>query len=139
MKNQFIRTTCSRILRTVPAVTAALLMPFAFGQDAVQTDGDKYKVLLENECVRVLEYRDEPGHKTQQHNHPAFVLYALSSFERSLTLPDGKILRRKFEAGEVAWSPSQTHIGQNVGQTPTHVLITELKRSPQDGKDCAQK
>ncbi len=30
----------------------------SFSQDAVQTDGDKYKVLLENDCVRVLDYRD---------------------------------------------------------------------------------
>ena len=59
----------------------------AFAQDPVHTDGDKYKALLENECVRVLEYRDQPGEKTDQHQHPAFVLYALSSFERTLTLP----------------------------------------------------
>ena len=30
----------------------------AFAQDAVQTDGDKYKVIFENECVRLLEYKD---------------------------------------------------------------------------------
>lgn len=125
-------------LRILTAVVAALLTPCALAQDATQTDGDKYKTVLENACVRVLEYRDEPGDKTQQHHHPAFVLYALSSFERTLTLPDGKVLRRKFKAGDVMWSEAQTHIGENVGQTATHVLITELKKSPQDGKACTQ-
>jgi len=44
----------------------------------------------------VLEYNDRPGEKTHQHRHPAFVLYALSRLERTLTLPGGKMLRRAF-------------------------------------------
>jgi hypothetical protein len=125
--------------RILFAVATTLLMACALAQDATQTDGDKYKTLLENECVRVLEYRDEPGDKTHQHQHPAFVLYALSAFERALTLPDGKVLRRQFKAGDVVWSEAQTHIGENVSQTPTHVLITELKKSPQNGQECTQR
>ncbi len=39
-------------------------------QDPVVTDGDKYSVVLENERVRVLRYRDKPGHRTLQHAHP---------------------------------------------------------------------
>jgi len=113
-------------------------MPCALAQDATQTDGDKYKTILENECVRVLEYRDQPGEKTHQHHHPAFVLYAVSSFERALTLPDGKVLRRQIKAGDVMWSEAQTHIGENVGQTPTHVVITELKKNAQGSSGCSQ-
>ncbi len=131
-----------KYIPTIPgilsAAAAVLLIPIALAQDATQTDGDKYKVVLENECVRVLEYRDQPGDKTQQHRHPAFVLYALSPFERTLTLPDGKVLRRQFKAGEVMWSEAQTHIGANVGQTATHVLITELKSSPQGDQGCTK-
>ena len=100
----------------------------AFAQDAVQTDGEKYKAILENECVRVLEYNDRPGDKTHLHRHPAFVLYALSGFKRTLTLPGGKVLRREFKPGDVMWSEDQTHIGENVGDTATHVIIVELKK-----------
>ena len=96
-------------------------------QDAVQTDGDKYKVIFENECVRVLDYKDQPGQTTRQHKHPAFVLYALGPFKRSITLPDGKVLQRQFKDGDVMWSDSQTHIGTNSGDTPTHVVMVELK------------
>ncbi len=126
------------MLRILTAVAVTLLMPCALAQDATQTDGDKYRTILENECVRVLEYRDQPGERTHQHHHPAFVLYALSPFERTLTLPDGKILRRQFKAGDVMWSEAQTHIGENVGQTPTHVVITELKENAQGSHGCAQ-
>ena len=100
-------------------------------QDAVQTDGDKYQVILENDCVRVLDYQDSPGQKTHQHRHPAFVLYAMSAFQRGLTLPDGKVLRRDFKPGDVMWSDAQTHIGENVGSTPTHVVIVEMKQQPE--------
>ena len=126
------------MVRILAAVAATLCTSCALAQDATQTDGDKYRAILENECVRVLEYRDQPGDKTHQHHHPAFVLYALSSFQRTLTLPDGKVLRRQFKPGDVIWSEAQTHIGENVGQTPTHVLITELKKSPRGDQNCTR-
>ncbi|TBR13452.1 hypothetical protein [Rugosibacter aromaticivorans] len=116
------------MLRSLIFTVSALLATSVFAQDAIQTDGDKYKVILENDCVRVLDYQDRPGEKTLQHKHPAFVLYALSPFKRTLTLPDGKVLKREFKEGDVMWSEEQTHIGENVGQTPTHVLIVELKK-----------
>ena len=50
-------------------------------QDPVKTDGDKYKTILEKERVRVLEYNDKPGDKTNQHHHPNFILDALDPFK----------------------------------------------------------
>jgi hypothetical protein len=111
-------------------ITIAALVSLSFSahaQDAVQTDGDKYKITFENDCVRVLDYQDAPGESTQRHSHPAFVLYALSSFKRTITLPDGKVLQRQFKQGDVMWSNSQTHIGTNSGETPTHVILVETK------------
>lgn len=110
-------------------IVAALLIgcPVALAQDPVKTDGDKYMVKFENAKVRVLEYRDLPGEKTHQHRHPAFVLYALSPFKRRITLPDGKVRMREFKAGDILWSDAQTHIGENVGDTPTHVIMVEMK------------
>ena len=110
-------------------LTLILIGTTAWGQSPIATDGDKYKIIFENERVRVLEYRDLPGEKTSQHYHPAFVLYALSPFKRTLTLPDGKVLTREFEAGDVLWSEAQTHIGANIGRTPTHVIMVELKEN----------
>lgn len=112
-------------------VVALCLIAFAsmpaLAQDPIKTDGDKYKLKFENERVRVLEYRDMPGEKTNQHHHPAFVLYALGPFKRTITLPGGKVLTREFKAGDVLYSDAQTHIGANVGDTPTHVIIVEFK------------
>ena len=110
-------------LAVIPAVSS-----LAFAADPVQTDGDKYKVKFENDRIRVLEYMDMPGEKTHEHHHPAFLLYALSPFKRKIGLPDGKVIMREFKAGEILWSEEQTHTGENVGDTPTHVLMIEMKQ-----------
>jgi quercetin dioxygenase-like cupin family protein len=96
-------------------------------RDPTVTDGDKYKVVLENDRVRVLEYRDSPGERTSPHHHPDYVLCALSAFRRRLVLSEGREAVREFRPGEVAFGKAQSHIGENVGSSETHVLIVELK------------
>lgn len=109
------------------AAAAVLLGAAAHAEDPVQTDPDKYRVLFENDRVRVLDYADQPGDITRQHDHPAFVLYAVAPFKRRITLPDGRALVREFKGGDVLWSEAQTHVGANIGDTPTHAVIVELK------------
>jgi hypothetical protein len=116
------------MLRILTIVTCVLFSAAVHAQDPVITDGDKYKIVLENERVRVLEDHDQPGEKTHQHRHPALVLYAISPFKRKLTLPDGKVLMRESKAGDVLYSDAQTHIGENIGETETHVIMVELKQ-----------
>lgn len=95
--------------------------------DPTRTDPDKYKVIFENDRVRVLEYRDEPGQSTSPHRHPDSVMYTLSSFDRKLVGEDGQGREVTLEPGEVRWLDAQVHSGENVGSTPTHVLFVELK------------
>src|SRR5919198_5738447 len=95
--------------------------------DPRSTDPDKYKVIFENERVRVLEYRDEPGQRTQPHEHPDSVMYTLSSFERRLVAETGDTRDIEIAAGEVRWLDAQIHSGENIGESPTHVLFVELK------------
>jgi quercetin dioxygenase-like cupin family protein len=95
--------------------------------DPTSTDPDKYKVVFENDRVRVLEYRDEPGQATSPHRHPDSVMYTLSSFERRLVGESGETREVSLSAGEVRWLDAQTHSGENIGESPTHVLFVELK------------
>lgn len=109
-------------------LTAAQLDQLAdASRDPVVTDGDKYKVVLENDQVRVLEYRDSPGQRTSPHFHPDYVLCALSSFRRRFILPGGVDVVRDVSAGAVVPGKAQSHVGENVGETDTHVLIVEFK------------
>lgn len=119
-----IRTFLMLPLLAVPAVFAA---PAFAQQDPLASDADKYRLVLENDQVRVLSYRDQPGEKTHEHRHPAFVVVALAPFKRRLALPDGRTLVREFQAGDVIWSPGEAHVGENIGSTPTQVIMVELK------------
>jgi hypothetical protein len=95
--------------------------------DPLHTDGDKYRLLFENQLVRVLRYHDAPGAKTHLHHHPCFVLYALGPFKRELAFADGSQRTREFHLGDATWMPAQTHAGRNIGDTPTDALLVELK------------
>ena len=94
--------------------------------DPAVTNAQHYKVIFENEKVRVLEYTDQPGDRTTPHEHPDSVMYTLSSFRRRLVSGE---MRREVElgAGTVGWLPAQQHHGENIGETPTHVIFVELK------------
>lgn len=107
------------LLCTMPAKAVA--------QDPAATNGDKYKVVFENERVRVLDYRDKPGQKTTPHQHPDALVYALAPFKRKLTLGDGRTVIVENKEGEVYFVKAQQHTGENIGTTDTHVLIVELK------------
>jgi quercetin dioxygenase-like cupin family protein len=94
--------------------------------DPTETDPDKYKVIFENDRVRVLEYRDKPGDRTSPHSHPDSVMYTLSSFERRLIHGDQQRDVR-LEAGRVVWIGAQEHAGENIGSTASHSVFVELK------------
>jgi hypothetical protein len=100
--------------------------------DPAVTDPDKYKVVFENERVRVLEYRDRPGDRTSPHHHPDSVMYTLSSFERRLVHGERET-DVQMEAGRAGWLSEQDHAGENIGSTDTHVLFVELKEPPPGG------
>jgi len=97
--------------------------------DPIVTDGDKYSVVLENERVRVLRYRDKPGEKTTQHAHPDYVMVASSSFKRRLLFPEGRARDVDVKLGDVLFLKAHVHIGENTGNTDTDVILVELKSS----------
>jgi quercetin dioxygenase-like cupin family protein len=96
-------------------------------EDPTTTDPDKYRVVFENEHVRVLDYLDHPGDRTSPHHHPDSVMYTLSSFRRRLYADDGHSRDVELAAGTTSWVPAQRHAGHNIGDTDTHVLFVELK------------
>lgn len=99
--------------------------------DPVETNPEHYKVVFENDRVRVLEYTDQPGERTTPHEHPDSVMYTLSSFRRRLV--SGDVQREvELESGTVSWLPAQRHHGLNIGDTETHVLFVELKEPAPD-------
>ncbi|WIV55243.1 cupin domain-containing protein [Amycolatopsis nalaikhensis] len=94
--------------------------------DPADTNPDLYRVVFENERVRVLEYLDRPGDRTAPHRHPDSVMVTISSFSRRISA-GGREVRVDLPAGQVRWLSAQEHSGENVGTTPTHSIFVELK------------
>jgi len=122
-----------KTIQTALLLIVLLILPvFAIAQDAVKTNPGKYIVVFENERVRVLEYRDRPGDKSLMHEHPDSVVYILAPGKRRFFFPDGKTADVELKAaGQVIWNKAGKHGGENTGSAETHVLIVELKQTPQ--------
>src|SRR6266853_3720886 len=89
----------------------------AYAQDPVKTSPQYYKVLLENDQVRVLEYRPKAGEKEAMHSHPAGVVYVLSGATLKFSYPDGGTEERAAATGEAIWRDPVTHAVENIGKT----------------------
>ena len=103
--------------------------------DPCVSNPDAYRVLFENERVRVLQYHDRPRHRTRLHGHPDSVMVTLSSFRRRLG-GGGREVDVELGAGEARWLDAQTHYGENIGDTETRAIFVELKdgrRTPAPG------
>jgi beta-alanine degradation protein BauB len=109
----------------------AVLCTTAHAQDPVKTSPQYYKVLLENDQVRVLEYRLKAGEKEPMHSHPAGVVYVLSGAKLKFSYPDGRTEERAAATGETIWREPTTHAVENVGDTEAHAIAIDLKTSGQ--------
>ena len=96
-------------------------------QDPVPLYPDNYKVLLENERVRVLDFQLKKGAKEEFHAHPAAVTYVLAPFKIRFTFPDGTTRIREAKAGDFFYGDALTHASENIGDTDAHGLLIEMK------------
>lgn len=96
-------------------------------QDPVPIYPANYKVLLENERVRVLDFQLKKGAKEEFHAHPAAVTYVLAPFKIRFTFPDGSTRIREAKAGEIFYGDALTHASENIGDTDAHGLLIEMK------------
>jgi quercetin dioxygenase-like cupin family protein len=96
-------------------------------RDPVTVAPDVYRVLFENERVRLLDIRLKPGGKSPLHLHPSFVAYNLTDCEVRFILSNGETEDVKLKAGEAFWSEAVAHSVENIGKTECRALNFELK------------
>jgi len=95
--------------------------------DPVKVSPEYYSVRLENDRIRVLEYRLKPGDKEAMHSHLPGVVYVLANATLRSATSEGASSETSRKAGEVFWRESTTHTAENVGATEAHGLAIELK------------
>ena len=96
--------------------------------DPVPLYPENYKVLLENEHVRVLDFSLRKGATEVPHHHPANIAIFLTDVKIEFTLPDGSKKLRIGKAGDVSYSEALVHSPVNVGDNDAHGILIELKQ-----------
>jgi quercetin dioxygenase-like cupin family protein len=98
----------------------------AAAQDPVKLTPDQFKVLFENEQVRVLEFNAKAGDKSPMHSHPDHVVYIVTGGKARFTLPDGKTQEMESKPGEVRWNAAGSHATESLSETKA--VLVELKK-----------
>jgi quercetin dioxygenase-like cupin family protein len=95
--------------------------------DPAMVAGDVYKMVMENERVRVFDVQFKPGQKAIMHGHPDHVVYVLTDYTLKLMLADGSSQVVPLKAGQSIWMGADQHAAENIGKTEGHALVIELK------------
>ena len=103
-------------------------MTCLLAQDPVKQSPQYYKVLIDNDEVRVLEYHLKPGEKEPMHSHPRGFVYYLADAKVRVSFPAGKTEESQLKAGEAHWRDALSHAVENIGNTEAHAIALELKK-----------
>ncbi len=87
-----------------------------------------HKVLLNNDRVRVSEFRIKPGETSEMHSHPPNIVYSLGSARIMVKSPDQQSREVEMKQGEATWSDGGLHEVINIGRTDNFGIVIELKQ-----------
>jgi hypothetical protein len=99
-------------------------------QDAARVDPRNYRVVIENQKVRVLDYASLPGGGVcgvGKHWHPAHVTVQMTPVKVKVTDAASKTQILDVPAGAIFFEPAVTHTTENVGGSGAHAYIIEIK------------
>jgi quercetin dioxygenase-like cupin family protein len=102
-------------------------MPMSQNDDAVKVAPDTYKVVLENDEVRVLEVQLKQGSKSEMHSHPRSVAICLNDQLLRFTFPNGKSEDADLRRGQTVWLDRLSHAVENKGTEDASSVVVELK------------
>ena len=125
-------------MKRVIVLLCALYLVIAYGTAFAGTDDaplsfqanpDVYKVLAENDEMRVVLAIWPAGYKDKPHSHPKAAAYTFNDCHARITTPDGKSREVINKAGTARINPAvPSHTFQNIGETECRELKFELKK-----------
>lgn len=94
-----------------------------------QANPDVYKVLVENDEMRVVLATWPAGHKDKSHSHPTAAVYTIKECHTRITTPDGKVKEANNKAGLARINPPvPSHTFENIGKSECQQLLVERKK-----------
>jgi len=119
---RFYMRSCLMMLCLLLAVA-----PLSAGEDPTKVDAKHYKVVVENDDVRVLRITYGAGEKSVMHYHPDSVAVFLVDQKVRFTMPDGSTEEVENKKGATAWIAGGDHLPENIGDGKIEVILVELK------------
>lgn len=117
--------------RDVLALLASFGVPAAaLAQDPTVVAPKNYRVVFENDKVRVLEYSNRPGLGpcgVGRHYHPAHLDVFLTAFTGRMTHEDGQVAQGTVKPGDVHWYEAEFHEVENIDKSASRMIMIELK------------
>ena len=91
---------------------------------------DVYRVLLDNDDVKVLEVTFEPGQSDNMHDHYPVTFYLLQGGKAQVTLPDGTVNEREIPTGFTGHNTEKVrHQVKNIGENTIKIILVEHKNT----------
>src|SRR5688500_16282306 len=119
--------------RELLGLLAALTAGPALGNtapDPVKLNPRTYRVLFENDKLRVIEYHSKPGLAVcgqGRHSHPEHLTIVLSGGKVSLRDGNGKRKTVEAKPGTMFWAPAEVHEVENISGRDMHAYLVEYK------------
>ncbi len=96
--------------------------------DPIESSPDNYRVLLENEHVRMLEMILPAGESDNEHSHPDECVYFITGGKARIADGNGETMEAELPDGATMWHPAWTHTVTNTGETEIRAVIVESKK-----------
>jgi hypothetical protein len=114
---------CSLTLLGLPLANQADDVPLSF-----HANPDVYKVLAENDEMRVVLATWKPGQKDKSHSHPMAAVYTLKDCQARIATP-GNVKEVSNTAGTARINPAvKSHTFENTGKTECQQVLVERKK-----------
>ena len=123
----------------IRCIGAALILPLAFMlcsavqamEDPVAATPGMYKVLHENDQIRVLELVYLPGQQENWHGHPRYLVYVVEPGDGKIKVENdkGEVHEYDLKLGQnLLTGPVEKHRGMNPGSSAIRLIAIELKQ-----------
>ena len=91
---------------------------------------DVYKVLLENEDIKILEVTFAPGQSDNMHEHYPATVYIVEGGKAQVTLPDGTVNEINPPSDFILHNPDKAkHQVKNIGDNTMKIILFERKNT----------
>ncbi len=126
-----IKNPTQIIIIAVIGLALTLTVPIARSQEILgghEASPDIYKVLAENEMMRVVLGTWQPGQRDNWHGHPATAVYYVTDCHVRAFFPDGssRDIQRIGSTGRARSRPVTSHSIQNIGEEVCQILLVEI-------------